>query len=206
MNAALGNRESLPLPVTGLILCGGRSQRMGRSKAFLPFGGQTIIEHIVDGVSEIFDELFLVTNEPEDYSQLNMAVLQDILPHRGPLGGILSGLLVARNSHVFVLACDMPLVNHRLIREMCSLRHDNDVVVLSHSGGIEPLLGVYSHACVKPLEEALFAHRLKMQDFLQGLKARTYNFPADRLALGQLPPYFNVNTPQDYSEVLLAGI
>lgn len=193
-------RETLPLPVTGLILCGGRSRRMGRPKAFLPFGGRTIIEHLLDTIGDIFDEVFLVANEPENYSQLSVDVVKDILPYRGPLGGILSGLLVSSNPHAFVIACDMPLVSPRIIREMAAQRHDADVVVLSHRQGIEPLLGLYSKNCIKPLEESLFSDQLKVEDFLTGLKASTYRYYES--SIEELPPYFNVNTPQDYSDVL----
>jgi len=192
----------LPLPITGLILCGGRSRRMGRPKAFLPFGGRTIIEHLLDTARDVFDEVFLVSNEPESFSHLSVDTLKDILPYRGPLGGILSGLLVASNPYAFVIACDMPLVTRKLIRQMAGQRHDADVVVLSHADGIEPLLGIYSKNCIRPLEESLFSGRLKMQDFLSGLQAKTFVCPERQLSAGELPAYFNVNTPQEYSELI----
>lgn len=195
------SRESLPLPVTALILCGGRSKRMGRPKAFLPFAGRTIIEHLIDTTREVFDEVFLVANEPDQYSHLTVDAVKDILPYRGPLGGILSGLLVSANPYGFVIACDMPLINRKLIRQMAAQRHDADVVVLSHAGGVEPLLGVYSKNCIKPLEESLFSGVLKVQDFLSGLKAKVYT--PEQSGDNELPPYFNVNTPQDYSQVLM---
>ncbi|HEY9868914.1 MAG TPA: molybdenum cofactor guanylyltransferase [Candidatus Obscuribacterales bacterium] len=196
-------RETLPLPVTGLILCGGRSKRMGRPKAFLPFAGRTIIEHLIDTTREIFSEVFLVANEPDQYSHLTVDVVKDILPYRGPLGGILSGLLVSANPFAFVIACDMPLVTRKLLRQMATHRHDADVVVLSHAGSIEPLLGVYSKNCIKPLEESLFSGVLKVQDFLSGLKAKLYEYTPERPEGDDLPPFFNINTPQDYSAVLL---
>ncbi|HEY9714421.1 MAG TPA: molybdenum cofactor guanylyltransferase, partial [Chroococcales cyanobacterium] len=150
------NRETLPLKATAIVLCGGRSRRMGRPKAFLPYEGSTIIEHVLLQVRDLFNEVLLVANEPDLYENLGVDVVKDILPHRGPLGGILSGLLVAANSHAFVVACDMPLVDKKLIREMTALRHGNDVVVLAHDGGIEPLFALYSKNCIKPLEESLF--------------------------------------------------
>lgn len=198
-------RETLPLPVTGLILCGGKSRRMGRPKAFLPFAGRTIIEHTIETMQGLFDEVFLVANEPDAYSHLQVDCVKDILPYRGPLGGILSGLLVAANPYVFVIACDMPLVSQRLMRQMATRRHGSDVVVLSHPGGIEPLLGVYSKTCIRPLEESLFSGKLKVAEFLAGLKAEIYDYPAGEDDTGSLPQYFNVNTPQEYSEVVTPG-
>jgi molybdopterin-guanine dinucleotide biosynthesis protein A len=193
-------REALPLPVTALVLCGGRSRRMGRPKAFLPYEGKTMIEHVLGIVSDLFNEILLVANEPDLFEDFDVDVVKDILPYRGPLGGILSGLLVSSNPHAFVIACDMPLVPRRLVRDIASRRHGNDVVVLSHLHGVEPLLGIYSKNCIRQLEESLFAGNLSVQDFLSGLKAQTYFY--DRPEDDGLPPFFNINTPQDYSRVI----
>lgn len=195
-------REPLPLPVTGLILSGGKSKRMGRPKAFLPFEGSTVIGHIVSEIKDLFSEIFIVANEVESFEDLGVDVVKDILPHRGPLGGILSGLMTSSNHYAFVMACDMPLIDKRLVRELVSRRQDNDVVVLSHPQGIEPLFGVYSKNCIKPLEESLFAGNLSVQDFLSGLKAGIYEWMPERADSDALPPFFNINTPQDYSRVI----
>lgn len=198
-------REALPLPMTAIILCGGKSNRMGRPKAFLPYENTTMIEHILNTVRDLFQEVLLVANEPETFESFGVNVVKDILPYRGPLGGILSGLLVSSYPHTFVVACDMPLVNKRLIREIASRRHGNDVVVLSHKRGVEPLIGVYSKNCIKQLEETLFSGNLSMQDFLTGLKAQAYFFEQDEQQETTLPPFFNVNTPQEYSH-LITGV
>lgn len=195
-------REPLPLPVTGLILSGGKSKRMGRPKAFLPYEGSTVIGHIVHEIRDLFNEIFIVANEVESFEDLGVDVVKDILPHRGPLGGILSGLMTSSNHYAFVMACDMPLIDKRLVRELVSRRQDNDVVVLSHPQGIEPLFGVYSKNCIKPLEESLFAGNLSVQDFLSGLKAGIYEWMPERQDAEALPPFFNINTPQDYSRVI----
>lgn len=196
-------RETLPLPVSCLILCGGKSKRMGRPKAFLPYGGTTMISHILNVVQDLFAETFLIANEPETFEDFEVDVVKDILPYRGPLGGILSGLLVAQYPHAFVIACDMPLVEPKLIRQLVGQRHEHDVVVASHEDGIEPLLGVYSKNCIKPLEESLFNGDLSLKDFLSGLNSATFEI-AEENAEG-LPAYFNVNTPQDYSRLVTGG-
>lgn len=198
-------RETLPLPLTALVLCGGKSRRMGRPKAFLPYEGTTVIEHVLNKVRDLFSEVFLVANEPDLYENLGVDVVKDILPYRGPLGGILSGLLVSSHSHAFVIACDMPLVERKIIREMSSKRHGNDVVVLAHEQGIEPLLAVYSKNCIKPLEESLFAGNLSLQEFLTGLNAQMFRYESSDSETERLPGYFNMNTPQDYSRVIMGA-
>lgn len=195
-------RETLPLPMTGAVLCGGKSSRMGRPKAFLPYGGKTMIEHRFHQMSDLFAEVVLVANDPDAYSHLSVNVVKDIIPNRGPLVGILSALLVSQYEHTFVIACDMPLVDNRLIRSMAQQRHGTDVLVLSHDEGLEPLLGIYSKQCVQPLEESIFAGTLKAMDFLAGINAKLYAHNESVVSQDRLPSYFNVNTPQDYSKLL----
>lgn len=199
------SRESLPLQMTAAILCGGRSARMGRAKAFLPYEGKTMIEQRFEGIRAMFAQVVLVANEPDAYSHLSVDVVKDIVPNRGPLVGILSALLVSEFQHTFVIACDMPLVDNRLIREMCMQREGTDVLVLSHEEGVEPLLGVYSKNCVEPLEQAIFAEQLRAMDFLAGVNAQLFAFDALKhggTGGGTLPVWFNVNTPQDYSRLV----
>jgi len=193
-------RETLPLPMSGIILCGGKSSRMGRPKAFLPFEGRSFIENRLLSMQELFSEVFLVANNPDDYSHLSDDVVKDIIPNRGPLVGILSGLLVSSFEHSFVIACDMPLVDNKLMRAMATQRHGADILVLDHAEGVEPLCGIYSKNCIQSLEESIFAGTLKAVDFLTGMNAKTYRAP---IQTGKpLPAYFNVNTPQDYTAVL----
>src|SRR5277367_3005152 len=194
------NRQSEQLPLSCLILCGGKSVRMGRTKAFLPYAGTTMIEHLLQTARATFDEVLLIANEPAMYADLGVDVIKDILPHRGPLGGILSGLLVAANNHCFVLPCDTPLVDSALLRAMSRRCYQSDVYVLAHKTGIEPLIGVYSKSCIKPLEEALFAGDPVLHDFVSGLNAELFDYDTNlgHRKLNGLPAYFSVDTPQEY--------
>lgn len=164
-----------------------------------------MVNHVLNQVRDLFAEVFIVANEPDNYEDLGVDVVKDILPYRGPLGGILSGLLVAKHEYTFVIACDMPFVDKRLIREMTAARHGNDVVVLTHDMGVEPLLGLYSKNCIKPLEESLFAGNLSLQEFLSGLKAQPFEYDPNYSTGDDLPAFFNVNTPQDYSRAIMGG-
>lgn len=193
-------RETLPLPMTALLLCGGQSRRMGTPKSFLPYEGSNFVEHRLASLRQLFQEILLVANNPADYDALEVGVVKDIIPQRGPLVGILSGLLVSRFEYSFVIACDMPLVDNRLIRQLCAARNNgSDVVVLKHADGVEPLLGVYSRKLVPSLEEYIFSGKARAQDFLSGLSCTFYEH---EFGGAKLPPYFNVNTPQDYALVL----
>jgi len=204
-----GDREALPLPLTALILCGGKSLRMGRPKAFLPYQGTTMVAHMLACVRDLFNEVFLVANEPEQFADLNCDLVKDILPYRGPLGGILSGLLVASNHHSFVLPCDMPFVTKKLIRKMTTVRHEQDILLLTHEQGVEPLVGIYSKNCIKPLEEALFTEEPGLYDFVSGLNAAVFRYDdkySDSRGSNTMPSYFDIDTPQDYSQAITSSL
>lgn len=184
------------LPFTGIILCGGKSSRMGRQKAFLPFGGSTLLEHRLRLMKSLFAEVILVTDKPDAVSHLSASVVKDILPNRGPLVGLLSGLLVASRERAFVCPCDMPLLSESLIRRICGAGRSQELTLLSHDKGVEPLVGVYSKSCINALEEAIFLGVHKSIDFVRSIQTNSYQL--DEGTGQELPPYFNVDTPSDY--------
>jgi len=197
--------ESPPWPMTALILCGGKSTRMGRAKAFLPYRGTSIITHIVDLVSKLFSEVLLVTNEPELFDGIEIDTVKDIIPHRGPLGGILSGLLIASYHRSFVMACDMPFVDSALITDMVKKGHNSDMLVLMHDKGIEPLIGVYSKDCINHLEESLFSGKISLHEIALGLNTQVMFCSAlSNRDKNLLPPYFDIDTPQDYTAAIMS--
>lgn len=184
------------LAMSGIILCGGKSKRMGRPKAFLPYAGKTLIEHSLDRMSEVFSEVILVSNNPDDFEHLSASVVRDIIPHRGPLVGILSGLLVANFEHAFVMPCDMPLVSVSLMKAMSAARHNSATTVYRQAGRPEPLLAVYCRSCIEPLEERIFRGLDAAIDFVDGTAACYFDAEAQS---DLLPAHFNVDTPSDYS-------
>jgi molybdenum cofactor guanylyltransferase len=198
--------NSPPWPMTAIILCGGKSTRMGRPKAFLPYRGTLMITHIVDVVSQLFSEVLLVTNEPETFDGFEIDIVKDIIPHRGPMGGLLSGLLIASHNHSFVIACDMPFIDTKLITEMVKKGIKNDMLVLMHERGIEPLIGVYSKSCINALEESVFSGKTSLSDFTSGLNAPVlfYSHLSNKDKT-LLPPYFDIDTPQDYTAAIMSN-
>jgi molybdenum cofactor guanylyltransferase len=198
-------RELLPLPVSGIILCGGKSSRMGRQKAFLPYGGTTMIEHRLNRMQGLFSEVFLVTNQPEDFSHISSNVVKDIVPEKGPLAGILSGLLVSIHEHCFVVPCDMPLLDDTLIRAMVARRKGVDMLLYQHDNVVEPLVGVYSRRATISLEQALFRNDACTENLTDGLKIEIFSAPRrDRDA--EFPPHFDVDTAGDYGKLIAARI
>ena len=184
--------------VTGVILAGGHSSRMGSNKALLPFKGGLFIEVIYRQLCELFDEVLIVTNAPEQFSSLPCRKVADIYPDVGALAGLHAGLYHSNNNHIFAVACDMPYLNSSLISRLVSLRDQADVVIPQGDKGLEPLHALYGKACLPPMERALTGNQQRIVSFFS--EVRVYNFSCGDVAA--LDPGFdsfkNINTPSDY--------
>jgi len=187
--------------VTGVILAGGRSRRMGRNKALLPVGDRTLVEVIVARLREAaLDPLLLVANTPEAYAHLGLQVVSDALPSGHPLVGIYSGVLHA-DGPAFVCACDMPFLNPALIRSMAALAEGVDAVVPRHNGNYEPLHAVYTPACLDAIRRSIAAQG-RSTGFLTEVRIRVVEEDDLRRIDPELASFVNVNTPEEYADAL----
>lgn len=184
--------------ITGVILAGGESRRMGRTKALLPYRGGRLIEAIYRQLSELFDEVIVVTNRPELYAFLPCRKVPDLYPGRGVLAGIQGGLHHSRFPRIFVTACDMPHLNSGLIRRLAALMGENAALVPASNGGLEPLHAFYDMAALPAIDEALASG-------VQRIVALFDRFPVKIVpaaVVATLDPTFasfrNINTPDDY--------
>lgn len=111
-------RDHSPTRISGIILAGGQSRRMGEDKAFLRVGGELLIDRVLKAVGSVTDDIVIVTNSPEKYAGYPARLARDIYPGTGVLGGIYTGLLEAEYSCGLVVACDMPFLNVELLQYM----------------------------------------------------------------------------------------
>ena len=188
-------------PLSAVVLCGGASKRMGRPKAFLPYGGKTLIEHCLSIISRVSTDIILVCNDPDEFKHLSANVVRDLVPGKGPLVGILSGLLLAENEDALVCPCDMPLIDEEIIRSLASGRDDSELILYGCDGAPEPLLGIYSKQCISVLEEMVFAGNYSMNEFMSRSVKKIKPFQAEGR---QLPAHFSIDTPADYGRVLFS--
>src|SRR5712692_8592008 len=116
-------------PISGIVLAGGQSRRMGRDKAFIDFEGAPIVRHVLDRIKKLCAEVIIVTNNADAYTQFGTRIVGDVYAGKGSLGGIFSGLQSAREEYALAVACDMPFLNEGLLRYMISLAPKFDVVI-----------------------------------------------------------------------------
>ena len=186
--------------MTAIILAGGKSQRMGSNKAFLKYGDTTFIEHQVMMLSKIFDEIILSANDANIYTSLKLPVVSDVIPGKGPLSGICAGLKSATSSHAFVIACDMPFVDEKLILYLKSQINGYDVVVPKTSRGLEPMHAFYSKNCIQPMYHCIEEGRLRIIDFFSEVKVKIVDEKEFAGLDASLQSLVNLNTPEEYEK------
>jgi molybdopterin-guanine dinucleotide biosynthesis protein A len=186
--------------VTGVILAGGKSRRMGRDKAFLPFGRGLLIERVIAVLRQVTDEIVLITNTPEQYRRFELPMFADVIPEAGSLGGIYTGLVYGQAPYRLCLACDMPFVKPEFLRLLCDTAPEADVVIPRNADDFQPLCAVYSQACREPIRQCIDGGRLKITGFFDQVRVRV-------IAGAELVRYdphdvmfFNANTPEEYEQ------
>jgi molybdenum cofactor guanylyltransferase len=139
--------------ITGFILAGGKSTRMGTNKSLLRIGGITIIERVVDLMKDLFKDVLLITNQTEEFSFLELSMLEDIHKNRGPLAGIHSALLNTKTERNFIISCDMPLMTADVITYLADYPTKKPITITRADNFIQQLCGVYSKSLVPFIEE-----------------------------------------------------
>ena len=198
--------------ISGIVLAGGMSRRLGRDKAVEPVGGEPLIMRVLHRLSEVTDQTVVVVNEIGRASALPLneastkrtldTVAVDAYPGKGSLGGIFTGLSASDADWGLVVACDMPFLNVELFRRMLSVRDGSDAVVPVVEGRPEPTHAIYSRACLPYIERRLKADDLKISGFFNEVRVRFLSEEqVDSLDPEHLS-FFNVNTQADLDRAL----
>ncbi|MCX8073834.1 MAG: molybdenum cofactor guanylyltransferase [Candidatus Binatia bacterium] len=185
--------------VSAVILAGGRSSRMGGlDKAFMRVGGKPAIERTVGLLQELFEEIIVVTNNPEKYARLcGVHLTRDVFLGKGPLAGFHAGLARARYPYCFVVACDMPFLRREPITFLHSLTRGFDAVVPVWEGDVEPLHAFYATRLVDLAGSLLTSGSYGLRSLLSRITVRYVDEEEMRAVPGSEEAFRNVNTPAD---------
>jgi molybdopterin-guanine dinucleotide biosynthesis protein A len=184
--------------ITGVILAGGKSSRMGQNKALMSLGGKRLVDRVVEAMRRVFDDLLMVTNTPGVYADLGLPMVRDVWPEKGSLGGLYSAIYHVATPYCLVVACDMPFLQTAVLRYLITQINDYDVVVPDVLGELQTLHAIYSKACLPPIERRLEMNRLRIIGFFPDVRVRT-------VTASELEPYDpallafqNLNTPEEF--------
>jgi len=189
--------------MTGIILSGGKSTRMGgENKAFLSINGEVVLDRVLKIFKELFDETIVVTNAPLEYLDYDVHIVTDIIKGKAALGGIYTGLFYASSEHCFVSACDMPFLDKRFIEYMISRIAGHDIIVPHASDGLQPLHAIYSKKCIPLMKKLIDRNELKIRILYKKMNTLTLSTdtitsfdPDERM-------FLNINSEEDLKHIL----
>lgn len=185
--------------MTGAILAGGASRRIGRNKAFLALEGKSLIVRVLERLAEVCAEVLIVANDRSLYAPLGLPVMPDRFPGVGVLGGLHAGLQAASYDLMLAVGCDMPFLNPDLLRAFVAWAEGYDVVALRHGEQVETLHAAYRRTCLQPMEEAIRSGQRRIISFFPRVRVR-YVAPEDIFPLDpDLRSFRNVNTPEEWA-------
>ena len=191
-------RHNIP-NVTGVLLAGGKSRRMGLDKRFLKLGGETLLRRALSVYERLFTEILVVVAEPiPELSDIGHQIVTDLIPNCATLGGLYTGLSLAHSPRIFAAACDMPFLNPAVIEHLLECC-DDDVVMPKLATGLQPMHSVYSKACLPYFQRMMAMNNLSIQAVLENHELQIRLVPEEVLRTfdAQLLSFLNLNTPED---------
>jgi molybdopterin-guanine dinucleotide biosynthesis protein A len=191
--------------LAGIILSGGENRRMGREKAFLTLKGRMFLWMIIEALTPLFEDLILVTRQPDRYAGFPVRTVRDLFQERGPLTGIISGLSASRDPKNFCVGCDMPLIKTSLVQYMMNMAGGSHALIpvikdptAPGAVRIEPLHGIYDKTSLPIMERNLRGGRRSLHAMVRYLNVRY--LPAEEVARfdPDLSSFRNINTREEY--------
>ena len=200
-------RESGP---SAVVLAGGRSQRMGRPKATLRFGENTLLEVIVGRLKNAFKEVIVVAApaalaEAAFNPPAGARVVHDATPFEGPLAGLGRGLEAAIGDPIFACSCDLPLLSVNVASELCSMIGYYDAAIPEIGGTLQPLHAAYRKRCAGVAAGLIERGERRAIALAEAIKVRKIGEQHLRRLDPGLRSFFNINTPDEYLAALQIG-
>jgi len=188
-----------------IVLCGGKSTRMGTAKALLPFGPETMLQRVVRLLADVVSPIVVVAAVDQPLPDLPRQVIitRDEQEARGPLEGLRAGLkaLPMDVESAYVTSCDVPLLEPAFVREMLDFASGYDIAVMEIDGFPHPLSAVYRRSVLPPVEDLLAANQLRPVFLFDRVKTRRVR-PAEITADPELRTLRNLNTADEYQQAL----
>ena len=178
--------------ITGIILAGGKSTRMGTDKGFISFKNKTFVEHIITAIQPLVNEIIIISNH-NSYDQFELKRYDDLIKNAGPLAGIYTGLHYSNTENNLLVSCDVPLINKEVLQKLIEQINDtSEVIQLQSNGKNMPLIAIYKKKCEAVFLEELKQDQRKVQKAIKKCKVTTV--PIDTV----LEKYTtNINTKKD---------
>ncbi|NQX84574.1 MAG: molybdenum cofactor guanylyltransferase [Flavobacteriaceae bacterium] len=182
--------------ITGIILSGGKSSRMGTDKAFLKIGNSTFIERIAAALNPFVKDIMIVSDH-KTHDAFGIKRIKDLYKDAGPLSGILSGLNHSKTENNIVLSCDIPFISGTLIRQLIT-NHKDDALInqIACNGKTMPLVAMYKKQCALQIKKQLAHNERRVRVLVSELKPHTISINSKYNLMIE-----NINTPKHYKRL-----
>jgi molybdopterin-guanine dinucleotide biosynthesis protein A len=185
--------------ITGIVLAGGKSSRMGQDKGLMLFHGKAMVTRVMEQLQPCVDELLIVANTPA-YGQFGYPVVADLAEAAGPVGGIYTGLTHTSTELNFFVSCDTPFIITEAIRKVIAEAGDAAVATATLEGRIQPLFGLYRKSNAVVFRECIRQKKYKLQAVIREINHRLV--PLDGFTSQHPHLLHNINTPEEFAEAL----
>jgi len=154
------------MSVTGIILSGGKSTRMGQEKGLIELNGKPMIQHVIDHIHPICDQILISANDRR-YEDFGYPVYKDVISDIGPAGGIISCLNHSTNKKNIIISCDLPFASTKFIRKLLDLSSDFEVTLPRLGPYLQPLCAVYSNSVYKTFMECVMGGLYSLKSIIK---------------------------------------
>lgn len=182
------------MQITGIILAGGKSSRMGTDKVLLKVNEKTLLEQAIELVEPICNSI-LISSDNSEHEKFGYKIVPDEIKNCGPIGGIYSSLKKSETDWSFIISVDSPFVEKGFIHHLISEIDNSEAIIPIHKKGKEPLIGIYHKNCLLKIEKMMDLQHYKMHNLLRALKTK---FVDSNAWVENYPKLFhNINRPED---------
>lgn len=198
-----GNDNAKPAPdVTGAILAGGQSRRLGWDKVTLRLGGRPLARWVAEALRPAVADLWLVTNHPQAHLALGLPLVTDLVPFLGPVGGLATALFYARTPWVLLASADAPFLNSKLAAALAQAagQISRPALVCRSDQGLEPFPGLYA-ARLWPRVQDFLQRKRSFREFLAGVRPQVWEAEVWKAFDTEGASFFNLNEPEDLARL-----
>ncbi len=184
------------MEVTGIILAGGKSSRMGAEKGLQLLCGKPMISYAIEALTGLCSQI-IISSSSNAYSGFGFNIVADEFPDIGPMGGIYSSLKQSTSTKNLILSCDLPLVTHQLMEYILQQGEKYEVAVPWEGGRhYEPLCGFYNRSVINKLKSFIEKGNYKLPDLFEEININQLIIN-EKSAVHQPNLFLNVNTSAD---------
>jgi len=182
--------------VTGIILAGGKSSRMGTDKGLVDLNGNPMITYSINVLKNVVSKVIIIANQP-GYKQFNLDVYPDLIPNKGPVGGIYTALSCSKTEQNIIVSCDTPFITKKLLNNLLLESKHYEVTIVKFKNKIHPLIGVYNQSVKSIFEENIHKNKLKLGLVNQQNKLKVVSYNDCDF---DEKTFFNINTQTDLKQ------